>query len=447
MNLTERLRSVVRPSGRSAALGNPCSPDPPQVRGPGPTDGLYLGSVGPGSTDAADLLNGEWREAAGQRYIVVERAYPPGHRHGRAVVADSAPDCRGYWPALSLLEPSIGQARPLFIDLETTGLAGGAGTYAFLVGCGWFESGTFKVRQFVLARYGAERALLEDVAGTAADAGALVTYNGKSFDMPLLETRFLFHRMTVPFAGMPHVDMLHAARRLWREGSVAELTPRATCCLGALEASILGHVREHDVPGYAIPSRYFQYVRSGDEHPLAAVLEHNRLDLISLAFLTARIAYLLDTGADAAETAREAYGLGCLYLRGGRVQDARTCFARASSMEAADPCTAAEALRAFAMLARRSRQYGEAADAWRRLLHLQACPPRFMHEASEALAVHHEHREPDLPLARDLARQSLQFATSASRMHAVQHRLRRLDHKLTSLELSRSRGHFTTPLF
>jgi uncharacterized protein len=432
MNLTERLRGVVRSSGGSAAHGVP---------GPGPADCLYLSPVDPASTDAADLLDGEWREASGQRYIVVERSYPPGHRHGRAVVADSAPDCRGYWPALSLLEPSIGQARPVFIDLETTGLAGGAGTYAFLVGCGWFEGVAFRVRQFVLASYGAERALLEDVAGTAAEAGALVKYNGKTFDMPLLETRFLFHRMKVPFAGIPHVDILHAARRLWRQRSMAELMPRTTCCLSALEESILGHVRDHDVPGYAIPSRYFEYVRSGDEHPLAVVLEHNRLDLLSLALLTSRTAYLLDEGADAAETAREAYGLGCLYLRGGRVQEARTCFARAASMETVDPCTAAEALRAFAVLARSSRQYDEAATAWRRLLQLHSCPPRLVQEASEALAVHHEHRDEDFQLARDLARQSLRLATSASRVQAVQHRLTRLDRKLAGSKLGRNSQH------
>jgi uncharacterized protein YprB with RNaseH-like and TPR domain len=423
--------------------------------------------------DPADTLDGEWRESRGERYVVIDRSYPPGHRHGRAVVADSAPGGECGWPALAVLEPSIGQSRVLFVDLETTGLAGGAGTYAFLVGCGWFEGATFKVRQFLLARYSAERGLLEDVAGTAGDAGAIVTYNGKTFDLPLLETRFLFHRMTAPFAGMPHVDILHAARRLWRPApswpanparvsrgrftiemaprEVTDLeivpTPRASCCLDALEESILGHVREDDVPGYGIPSRYFQYVRSGDARPLAAVLEHNRLDLLSLAFLTARAAQLLDDGADAAQTAREAYGLGCLYLRAGRVQDARACFARASSMETDDSCTAAEALRALAVLERRSRHYDAAAIAWRGVLALPASPPRFMQEATEALAVHHEHREQDLRRARDLARQSLEFATSGSRVTAVRHRLTRIDRKLTAPKSARPTGHTAVPLF
>ena len=96
-------------------------------------------------------------EDADERYLVIDRSYPPGHRHGRAVVAAGGPAGECGWPALAVLEPSIGQARVLFIDLETTGLAGGAGTYAFLVGCGWFQGATFKVRQFLLARYAAER--------------------------------------------------------------------------------------------------------------------------------------------------------------------------------------------------------------------------------------------------------------------------------------------------
>ena len=449
MNLTERLRSVVRPSsGGSAAHGDlhTCGPDLADA------DPAYSGTP-------SETLDGEWRESRGERYVVIDRSYPPSHRHGRAVVADNAPGSDCSWPALALLEPSIGQSRVLFIDLETTGLAGGAGTYAFLVGCGWFQGATFKVRQFLLARYGAERGLLEDVASTAADAGALVTYNGKTFDVPLLETRFLFHRMTASFAGMPHVDILHSARRLWRSasyspvnGAAPHVGARASCCLDSLEESILGHVREDDVPGYAIPSRYFQYVRSGDERPLAAVLEHNRLDLLSLALLTARAAQLLEDGADAAQTAREAYGLGCLYLRAGRLQDARVCFARAESIEAAtaaaaDSSVSAEALRALAVLERRSRRYDEAAAAWRRLLALRACPPRFTQEASEALAVHHEHRERDLHLARDLARKSLQLATSGSRATAVRHRLTRLDRKLASPKPARRTGQTTFSLF
>ena len=117
MNLTERLRSVVRPSSGGSAAHATCGPD--------------LADADPAYSDTpSETLDGEWRESRGERYVVIDRSYPPGHRHGRAVLADSAPDGECGWPALAVLEPSIGESRVLFIDLETTGLAGGAGTYA-----------------------------------------------------------------------------------------------------------------------------------------------------------------------------------------------------------------------------------------------------------------------------------------------------------------------------
>ena len=188
----------------------------------------------------ADVLDGEWHERGGQRFLVVDRMYVPGYRHGSMALADSLPPSDGVWPRLSLLtDPALSMARTLapaplrgfgaagapshlvpspllFIDLETTGIAGGAGTYAFLVGCGWFAGGTFRTRQFFLSSFTAERALLEAVGELAANAGTVVSYNGKSFDLPLIETRFALHRLQSPFGGLPHLDMLHPARRMWR---------------------------------------------------------------------------------------------------------------------------------------------------------------------------------------------------------------------------------------
>jgi hypothetical protein len=203
-----------------------------------------------------------------------------------------------------------------------------------------------------------------------------------------------------------------------------------------VERSVLGHVRDDDVPGYAIPTRYFQYVRTGDPRPLAPVLEHNRLDLLSLALLTSRAAQLLERGAAAARTAREALGLGRLYQRAGMLVEARASFARAADLTPpTDSVTLSEALRSAAVISRRSRQHAAAAAAWRALLALPACPPRFVHEASEALAIHHEHRECDLRRARDLAYRSLQATSSRSRLKAVEHRLARLDRKLATRAL------------
>ena len=397
--LAERLRGIVRPALPAAVAADPSLAD-----------------------GVAETLGGRWAESRGQRYVVVDRAYGPGYRHGRIPIMDAMPP----WPRLSLLG-SGDESRLLFIDVETTGLAGGAGTYAFLIGCGWFDGPTFRVRQFFLPACGAETALLDGVTELAAGTTGVVTFNGKSFDLPLIETRFLFHRMQTPFAGMPHVDMVHPARRLWR--AAEEEAPAPSCRLSVLEQSLCGVAREGDVPGFEIPARYFTYVRSGDARPLAAVLEHNRLDLVSLALLTARASQLLDEGPAAARTAREAVGLGRLYERGELGDLACEAYRRAIGLPA-DVLTHAEALRSYAVLCRRQRRFPEAAIAWQRLIDLRRCPPHIMREATEALAVHHEHRLRDPNSARQFALQSLRLEATASRRHAVHHRLARLERKL-----------------
>ena len=422
------------------------------------------------------MLGGEWCDSHGQRFLVVNRKYTPGYRHGRVALADCLPPEDGVWPRLALLghmgsgvisksvmtpAPLAGSRRLLFLDLETTGLAGGAGSYAFLVGCGWFDGGVFRLRQFFLSSFGAERVLLEALAELAAGAACVVTYNGKTFDLPLIETRFVLQRMQTPFADLPHVDMLHPARRLWREGEVE-------CRLTNLERTICGHEREGDVPGFEIPSRYFHFVRSGDARPLEAVLEHNRLDILSLAMLTARASQLLDDGPSAATTAREAFGMGRLYERAGMIGEALESFARAAKADLkvglyADCVSAdsdgrasdgaqgddhrrgrpsgrplddgirAAALRATATLCRRLRRYADAAAAWRQLLDLRGCPPALAREATEALAVHHEHRARDLHEARAFALRSLPLQATAARQEAIRYRLARIDRKMSSL--------------
>jgi len=393
----------------------------------------------------ADVLDGQWHERDGQRFLVVDRTYVPGYRHGSMVLADGLPPSDGVWPRLSLLANESCGSRLLFVDLETTGIAGGAGTYAFLVGCGWFDGGTFRIRQFFLSSFTAERALLEAVAALAANAGTVVSYNGKSFDLPLIENRFSLHRLPTPFNEMPHIDMLHPARRMWRvaDASVRHVRKDVpctdqqkdvayTCRLSTLEQQLCGYVREGDVAGFEIPARYFRYVHAGDPRPLAAVLEHNRLDLLSLALVTARAAQLLEDGPAAARTAREALGMGRLYERGGMMAEAKSSFGRAIEFDDADEDLRAEALRAYAIVARRLHQYDDAADAWRRVLGLAECPRPIEREASEALAVHLEHRRRDLVSARDFTLRLLDVDESVTRRQAAAYRLARLDRKLES---------------
>ena len=158
----------------------------------------------------------------------------------------------------------------LFFDLETTGLSGGSGTVAFVVGFGCFVGSRFHVWQFVLPSFATERRLLAAVTAAVSRAHTLVTFNGKSFDVPFMEMRWLYQRLETPLPALRHVDLLHPARRLWGP---------ETGGLGGLEHRVLGFRRDDDVPGFEIPSRYFDYLRSGNPRPLRECLRGNRTSL------------------------------------------------------------------------------------------------------------------------------------------------------------------------
>ena len=188
------------------------------------------------------------------------------------------------------------------------------------------------------------------------------------------------------------------------------------------------------MPGFEIPARYFQFVRTGDARPLAAVLEHNRLDLLSLAALTARLLHLARAGPDAARDAREALALGRVYARAGLDERARDALRHAidrcrSPRGAFDPIRI-DALRALALACRRARRYDEAAACWRQLLEIRGCPPPIAREATEALAIHHEHRVRDLAAAKAFALRSAGSGPRPGLDAAAQHRLARIERKM-----------------
>src|ERR1700732_2199593 len=180
----------------------------------------------------------------------------------------------------------------LFLDTETTGLAGGTGTYAFLIGLAWCDAGALQVEQFFMRDFGEEHAILHEVAARIAERPVLVTFNGKAFDWPLLENRFTMTRSIAVPRLAAHLDLLHPARALWklRLGSVrlVELERHV------LEAERLGWNRGDDVISALIPQFYFDYLRGGSAHPLAGVVRHNQMDLRGLAALSTKINALLD---------------------------------------------------------------------------------------------------------------------------------------------------------
>jgi uncharacterized protein len=419
-----------------------------------PDTGRYEASID--IDRVADVLGGRVVANSFGRALVVDRRYESDRFHGRRRVGD----CEvADGETLRLLDPTLtpreaGNARAyegtgcrtLFVDLETTGLSGGAGTVAFLVGVGWFDAGAFQVRQFLLTSYASERALLCAVADCFDATSLLVTYNGKTFDVPVMETRWMFHRMPLPLESVRHFDLLHPARRLWRvRDGAAE--GDGCCRLGTLERVLCDVTRVGDVPGLEIPGRYFQFLRTGDARPLEPVLEHNRLDLISLAAVAAHAVELVEQGSARCRDAAEAVSLGKVYERAGCVDRAMESYERAADDASAHIDVVAEALYRMGLRCRRDRRYADAAAIWRRILDLKPGRPRrhgyggqvsqrstllgpLRQFAVEALAIHHEHRERDYEGARELTLQLLEGDGPAARTDARRHRLARLERKL-----------------
>jgi uncharacterized protein len=442
--LDSRLREILR-EGRPRS-GSVVPPQSGSEVNPHPAIDNRQPESHPQSTlaaRAADALDGDVVETAKGAFLVVDRFYPLEHAHGLSRVGD--------WGGLSLTSrdelaivgglssPLEGETRSLlFVDLETTGLAGGAGTYAFLVGCAYFEAHGFRTVQYFLPGYQHERPLLDAVESLVRRSAGLVSFNGKSFDVPVLETRYQFNRMAPPFEGLAHVDMLHVARRFWRAAPASPYSwPESDSCrLTTLERVLFGVRRVGDVPGMDIPSRYFDFMRSGDARPLLPVLEHNRLDLLSLAALTVRAVTTLASAPDGCRTARESLAAGRVLERAGRLDIATRCYEdavrRAGSERGADAGWArAEALRALALRHRREGRHERAAEAWQAIADDRQVAPVLRREALEALAIHFEHRARNLDEARHFAERSLAERIGTLSMERGRHRLARLDRKLT----------------
>jgi uncharacterized protein len=216
--------------------------------------------------------------------------------------------------------PHLSAQQIVFLDTETSGLAGGTGTYAFMVGLGFFCPSSFKVLQFFMRDPSDEAAILAALVELLAPFHAIVTFNGKSFDVPLLKTRFLMNGIAEPFSTLEHLDLLHLARRLWR----SRLESRA---MGDLEKEIIGFFREQaEVPGYLIPQYYFEYLRTRDSRPLSGVFYHNAIDIVSLAALFVHMADILEAPQKTVLPSLDIAAIARLYEESGRLEDAAILF-------------------------------------------------------------------------------------------------------------------------
>jgi uncharacterized protein YprB with RNaseH-like and TPR domain len=325
----------------------------------------------------------------------------------------------------------------LFLDTETTGLAGGTGTYPFLVGIAWWDAGGLQVEQFFMRDFSEEHSLLHELAARLAERPVLVTFNGKSFDWPLLENRFTMTRaIATPHLGA-HLDLLHPARALWklRLGSVRliELERRV------LDAPRLGWHREDDIASALIPQYYFDYLRGGPCDPIAGIVRHNQMDLRGLAALFGKINSLLasqDSDRDGVDSL-DLFGLSRFFERRGESDRAEVACSQA--LELGVPAEfRPRARRELALLAKRRGDHAAAVALW---IELSADPQDGV-LACEQLAIHYERRAKDPTRAAEFARlglAKLQRTRSRSRDPNVVARAGRLAEKFLS-RISRLEG-------
>ena len=322
----------------------------------------------------------------------------------------------------------------LFLDTETTGLAGGTGTYAFLVGLAWWDAGGLQVEQFFMRDLDEEHSLLLELSERMSKRPVLVTFNGKSFDWPLLETRYRMTRAILPCAPQLHLDLLHPARQLWRPrlGSVR---------LKELERHVLGDEhralewsRHDDIDSSLIPQMYFDYLRGGSAAPLAGVFRHNQMDLRGLAALAGKILTLFDSGNGLADAPHhgtqdplDLYGLSRLMLRRGEPARARELYETA--LRSGLPQHVERlAQRELAQLAKREQDYTRATSLWEELRQGSTSDKRKKSattledaqkaleaaiEAAEQLAIYYEHRAKQPQRAAELTSHAITELRSA----------------------------------
>lgn len=312
-----------------------------------------------------------------------------------------------------------------FLDTETSGLSGGTGTYAFLVGVARFIDGQFVLRQYFMRDPAEEPALLEGLANFLVPAKALVTFNGKAFDAPLLTTRYTLHRIPVPYKNYSHLDLLPLARRLWRD----RLESRA---LKYLEEHVLGLTRSsQEVPGYEIPWLYFDYLRTRDARQLAGVFYHNAMDVVAMAALLTHMNEMVTNPYEGrVEHGLDFIALGKLFEDLGRLDEAARLFERGLEFDITESDFGL-AVKRLAILQKRRGDFEEAVRLWEK-----AAAEGHIYAHIE-IAKYYEHKRRDVKSAIQWTRSALDHVEQADlpsyiRKHwldEITHRLARLQRK------------------
>ncbi len=320
--------------------------------------------------------------------------------------------------------------KAVFLDVETTGLAGGTGTVAFLVGLGYMEEGTFCVDQCFMRDFDDEPGMLEYVCERLKPTEILLTYNGKSFDVPLLHARFIQNRLRAPLDRARHIDLLHAVRRIWK-------MRLADCSLGNVEREILGLTRHGDIPSEEIPEIWLEYVRTRDARKLDRVFYHHRMDIVSLVTLTAHLSRSIGLAQESGlEHGKDQLSLVRLLFRQRAYPQVVETGKRLLETQPEAPIRGA-CMELMGLALKRMGDWEEMEKVWKSVLITATDPLLAYHE----LAKLYEHRMRNLSDAESICVQALQYLDTRialrdnpfdeSLREAFEYRLERIRRKMT----------------
>jgi uncharacterized protein YprB with RNaseH-like and TPR domain len=399
---------------------------------PQPTRPLLEREGRPARYFVEEYLSGSEVQTPFGCHFETERLYERHRRHGSIDISSLHDLPHHLFDAIS--DGSVPQApcnRWAFLDTETTGLAGGSGTYAFLIGVGRITPEGFRLRQFFMRDLGEEASLLHGLAEHLSEFDTLVTYNGKAYDQPLLETRYRMARASLPFQRLQHMDLLCGARRLWK-------LRFDSCRLIELENQILGVEREGDLPGEMIPYVYFDYLRTKEAFRVVPILHHNALDILSLACLCAIVPYAFHAPEEAQLAhGAEMVGLGRWLRRAERFDSALTLFRRGIDKGLSDDLL----FRTMWDIAVLEKKMGRESAAVAVLTELAGCRNLHRVPALEALAKYYEHREKNYAMALEWTLSALQFSGDES----LHRRRARLENRTSSTRRNRKLPLAATP--
>ena len=321
--------------------------------------------------------------------------------------------------------PRFDIRRCLFLDTETTGLSGGAGTVAFLVGVGWVEGDALVIEQLMLREYADEPELIDRLSQRMAGFDSVCTYNGRNFDMPLLEARFTMNRMRDRWKTLENLDLLYPSRRAWK-------LRLGSCRLCNIETEVLGMAREDDLPGSEVPARFFQFMKTGEEALLDDIVRHNRQDIATLAKLLVRLCAVNDR-PDLITDQRDQFSMGKSLERQGELKPAREMYRASARPRPAGTLAALSGERIAGSanwrlyaLCRKSGDWAGAEDVLIQMLRRRQMPGTGCVELAKLC----EHRRKDYSRALEYARQSALYPDGET-AEQLEKRLNRIQRKIT----------------